>query len=176
MPKIIENVRGMLIEEAQNQIATNGYESVTIRSIAKGCGLGLGTFYNYFKSKDMLIATFLNENWQKRMGIIKETYKNESDPMVVVRALHHDITDFIVTYNDIFSSPSAIKSFSFVAPGYHKYVREQVAEPIYRSCVLAGIENAEFLSAFVAESLVTWTVAKKNYDEIAAIISKLFVK
>ena len=50
MPKIIENVRGMLIDEAKKQIATNGYENVTIRSIAKECGLGLGTFYNYFKS------------------------------------------------------------------------------------------------------------------------------
>ena len=166
----------MLLEEAQHQIATNGYESVTIRSIARGCGLGLGTFYNYFKSKDMLIATFLNENWQERMNVIKETYKNERDPMVVVRALYDDISDFIFVYKDIFSSPSAIKSFSFAAPGYHKYVREQVAAPIYNSCVLSGIENAEFLSVFVAESLVTWTVSKKNYDEIAAIISKLFVK
>ena len=71
MPKIIENVRGMLIEEAQTQITANGYDNVTIRSIAKGCGLGLGTFYNYFKSKEMLIATFLNEDWQKRMSVIK---------------------------------------------------------------------------------------------------------
>ena len=176
MPKIIENVRGMLIEEAQTQITANGYDNVTIRSIAKGCGLGLGTFYNYFKSKEMLIATFLNEDWQKRMSVIKENHKDETNPMVVVRTLYDNMTDFIKIYNNIFTSPSAIKTFSFAAPGYHKYVREQVAMPIYNSCVLAGIENAEFLSIFVAESLVTWTVAKRDFEEIAAIISKLFVQ
>lgn len=176
MPKIIENVRGKLIDEAKEQIALNGYESVTIRSIAKGCGLGLGTFYNYFKSKDLLIATFLLEDWKERIKNITEKHTTESNPMVVVNDLHNEVTSFIKEYNSIFTSPTAIKSFSMSGPGYHKFVRNQVAEPIYNSCVLAGIENAEFLSLFVAESVLTWTVAKKDYEEIAAIVSKLFVK
>ena len=176
MPKIIENLREKLIDEAKHQITINGYESVTIRSIAKGCEIGLGTFYNYFKSKDMLIATFLFEDWKDRITHINEAHKEESDPLVVVHALYEEVKDFIKVYNDIFTSPSAIKTFSSTAPGYHKFVRNQVAEPIYTSCVLAGYENAEFLSLFVAESVVTWTVAKRDYDEIEAIISKLFVK
>ena len=170
MPKIIENVRGMLLEVAQNQITTNGYESVTIRSIARECGLGLGTFYNYFKSKDMLIATLLLEDWERRIEKIKEEYENESDPMVLVRALYDEVSDFIQVHKNIFTAPSAIKAFGTTGPGYHKFVRNQVAAPIYNSCVLAGIENAEFLSLYVAESLITWTVAKKEYEEIAAIV------
>ena len=46
MPKIIENLRSRLIDEAKHQIEQNGYDSVTIRSIARECGIGLGTFYN----------------------------------------------------------------------------------------------------------------------------------
>ena len=176
MPKIIENVRGKLLAEAQKQIAENGYESVTIRSIAKECEIGLGTFYNYFKSKDMLIATFLLEDWQKRIANITEKYKDESDPMVVVHALYLEVSDFITTHNSIFIAPSAVKAFNTSGPNYHKFVRSQVAVPIYNSCVLAGFENADFLSLFVAEAVVTWTVAKKDYDEIAAIVCKLFVK
>ena len=176
MPKIIENVRGMIIEEAQKQITANGYESVTIRSIARECGLGLGTFYNYFKSKDMLIATFLLEDWQKRIAIIKEQTKDESDPMKVVQILYTGVNDFIRFHSNIFTSPSAIKTFSTTSPEYHKFVRDQVAGPIRNSCILAGIENPDFLSLFVAESVVTWTVAKKDYEEIAGVVSKLFVK
>ncbi len=176
MPKIIENLREKIIQEAKDQIAINGYESVTIRNIAKGCEIGLGTFYNYFKSKDMLIATFLFEDWKERIAKITDKYQNESDPMIVVHALYEEVSDFIKVYNAIFTAPSAIKTFSTTAPGYHKFVRNQVAGPIYNSCVLSGIENAEFLSLFVAESVVTWTVAKKDYDEISAIVSKLFVK
>ena len=176
MPKIIENLREKIIQEAKDQITIKGYESVTIRNIAKGCGIGLGTFYNYFKSKDMLIAAFLFEDWKERFDKLTEKHQNESDPMVVVRALYDEVSDFIKIYNAIFTAPSAIKTFSTTAPGYHKFVRNQVAAPIKNSCVLAGLENADFLSLFVAESVITWTVAKKSYDEIAAIVSKLFVK
>ena len=176
MPKIIENVRGMLIDEAKRQIEDNGYDNVTIRSIAKGCGIGLGTFYNYFKSKDMLIATFLLEDWKGRMKAAREKYASESNPMVVVRTLYLEVRDFIKQYNSIFTSPLAIKSFNTVSVGYHSFVRSQVAEPIKVSCVLGGYDNAEFLSLFVAEAVVTWTVAGKSYDEIETIVAKLFVK
>ena len=176
MPKIIENVREMLIEECQNQITANGYDNVTIRSIARGCGLGLGTFYNYFKSKDMLIATFLLEDWKARMKKIIQKNENESDPMVSVYDVYNEIKDFIKVHHSVFSAPSAIKAFNMNGASYHKFVRNQVATPIYNSCVLSGFENAEFLSLFVAESLITWTVAQKDYEEISVIISKLFVK
>ena len=176
MPKIIENLRSRLIDEAKHQIEQNGYDSVTIRSIARECGIGLGTFYNYFKSKDMLIATFLLEDWQIRIANISEKYIDERDPMVVVQALYNEVNDFIRSYYNIFTSPAAIKAFNTSGQGYHKFVREQVAIPIANSCALAGLDNPEFLALFVAESVVTWTVAKKDYDEIAAIVKKLFIK
>ena len=33
----------------------------TVRSVAAGCGVAVGTVYNYFSSKDMLIAAFMLE-------------------------------------------------------------------------------------------------------------------
>ena len=68
MPKIIENVRGQLVAEARRQVAAYGYTSTTIRSVAKACGVGTGTVYNYFPSKDMLIAAFMLEDWKKQLA------------------------------------------------------------------------------------------------------------
>ena len=56
MPKIIENVREQLLAEAKKQVFEHGYADTTIRSVARACGLGVGTVYNYFSSKEMLIA------------------------------------------------------------------------------------------------------------------------
>ena len=42
MPKIIENLESKLIEEAQRQVARSGYGALTIRSVAKACGVGVG--------------------------------------------------------------------------------------------------------------------------------------
>ena len=50
MPKIIENLKDRLIAEAEKQIEESGYGAVTIRSVAKACGVGVGTVYNYFSS------------------------------------------------------------------------------------------------------------------------------
>ena len=52
MPKIIENLREKLVREAQYQVEERGYSALTIRSVANACGVGVGTVYNYFASKD----------------------------------------------------------------------------------------------------------------------------
>ena len=143
MPKIIENARGMLLDEAKRQIEEYGYESVTIRSIAKGCSLGLGTFYNYFKSKDVLIATFLLEDWQERIGRISDKSKEESDPMVVVKCIHDELRGFMTNNKGIFTSPEAIKSFNNSVVGYHKVLRSQIAEPIHLVCASNGYEDCD---------------------------------
>ena len=59
MPKIIENIKEQIIEEAKRQLFENGYAKTTIRSVAKACGIGVGTIYNYFPSKEMLISAFM---------------------------------------------------------------------------------------------------------------------
>ena len=174
MPKIIENARGLIIDEAKRQIEECGYENVTIRSIAKGCSLGLGTFYNYFKSKDKLIATFLLEDWQERIGRICEQSREESDPIKVIKSIHNELCEFIEKNKGIFTSPEAIKSFNNTVSSYHKLLRTQIAEPIYNTLVEAGgYENCGFLSHFIAEAVLTWSVAKKNFDELEPIFSKI---
>ena len=63
MPKIIENLPEKLAEEARRQITESGYSAMTIRSVAKACGVGVGTVYNYYPSKDALVAQFMLEDW-----------------------------------------------------------------------------------------------------------------
>ncbi len=176
MPKIIENVRGLIIDEAKRQIAENGYDAVTIRSIAKGCSIGLGTFYNYFKSKDMLIAAFLLDDWKERMDRVAHESEGENDPMAVVHRVCDELNEFMYNYSSIFASKEAKKSFNSSVSEYHKVLRMQISEPICKSCLAGGYPNAEFLSEFTAEATLTWTVARKDFDELAAVLSKLFVK
>ena len=69
MPKIIENLREQLLAEAKKQTSEQGYAKTTIRSVAGACGVGIGTVYNYFESKDVLIASFMVEDWQRGIGV-----------------------------------------------------------------------------------------------------------
>ena len=82
MPKIIENVRELLLDTAKEQIRKQGYAKTTIRSVASACGLGVGTVYNYFKSKDMLIASFMLEDWQECLLEIKSRVTSDRECIV----------------------------------------------------------------------------------------------
>lgn len=176
MPKIIENVRGMIISEATRQLNEGSYDSVTIRGIAKGCGIGLGTFYNYFKSKDMLIASFLLEDWMLRVKKLNNASDNKDDPMVIVEMIYTEVNSFIDKHKNIFHSTEARKSFRNSVFDYHSVLRSQIAEPISKVCCRMGFEDYAFLSEFTAEAILVWAVEGKSFEEVSAILNKLFIK
>ena len=73
MPKIIENLPQRLQEEARRQIEQAGFAAMTIRSVAKGCGVGVGTVYNYYPSKEALVASFMLSDWNACVASIQQT-------------------------------------------------------------------------------------------------------
>ena len=174
MPKIIENARGLLIDEARRQVYENGYEAVTIRSIARGCSIGLGTFYNYFKSKDMLIATFLLEDWQSRLANLEEASVSETNPMTMTWEVYRELDEFIKNNLAIFSSVQAAKAFNNSVGDYHKILRKQLANPIRTVLEKGSYEETEYLSLFVAEAILCWRIEKRSFDELSPVINKLF--
>ena len=92
MPKIITNVREQLLTEAKRQIVENGYASTTIRSVASACNLGVGTVYNYFKSKDMLIASFMVDDWQECLAKMKQESTENAEQLL--RCIYSSLLKF----------------------------------------------------------------------------------
>lgn len=57
MPKIIDEAEKKLLAQARQQLFAAGYGGLSVRQLAKECGMAVGTVYNYFKDKDTLVAT-----------------------------------------------------------------------------------------------------------------------
>jgi len=168
MPKIIENLKGRLLDEAKRQIEHSGYEAVTIRSIATGCGVGVGTVYNYFPSKETLIAASLLEDWQDCLTAIR-TCANCSDvPRPVLQCIYDQLAGFTGRHQAIFRAKAAISGFAGSFSQYHGLLRSQLAEPLRKYC------DSDFSAQFIAESLLTWSMAGKPFEEIYEILKKLF--
>ena len=172
MPKIIENVREQLLNEAKRQIVENGYKKTTIRSVASACGVGVGTVYNYFPSKDLLIATFMLEDWQLCLEDMKEV--SSTDPNYFLKRICDALHMYIEQHNKLFADSDAAKVFASVVFQRHKQLRRQIAEIILPACASSPIEDKTFLAEYIAESLLTWIVAGKSYDELSAIYTLLF--
>jgi len=171
MPKIIENVREQLLCEAKRQIEQNGYAKTTIRSVASACGLGVGTVYNYFNSKDMLIASFMAEDWQTCLAEMKNQSGREAKD--ALESIYGTLCAFTEKHKALFSDKSAARSFMSAFETRHKQLRGQIAEAILPLCQSSSAEDKVFLSEYIAESLLNWSASGKDFLELYKIIGLL---
>ena len=168
MPKIIENLPERLLEEARRQIEETGYAAMTIRSVAKGCGVGVGTVYNYYPSKDDLVAAYMLKDWKVSMDALKTSAEAAADPETVLRAVYDTLARFTAQHTAVFQDEAAAAVFPGSFGRYHGRLRDQLAAPIRRFC------RDDFMADFVTESMLIWTAAGKSFDEIYTLVSKLF--
>ena len=168
MPKIIENPEQRMAEEARKQIRQSGYSAMTIRSVAKACGIGVGTVYNYFPSKEDLLAACMLEDWNRCVGAINQAASRSEEPEAVIYCLYRQLRGFIQSYEAVFQDAHAATAYSGYLGRYHGILRAQLAAPLRKYC------DSDFSAEFIAEAILTWTMAGKDIDEQYALIKKLF--
>ena len=167
MPKIIENLPQRLAEEARRQIEQSGFSAMTIRSVAKGCGVGVGTVYNYYTSKEELVATFMLSDWKDCIAAIQRCADESETLEPVLRTIYEKLRLFLQQYDPIFRDASAAVSYTGSTSRYHSILRSQLASPIGRFC------RDDFTAEFIAEAMLTWTVAGKNFDELKGVLLRI---
>lgn len=170
MPKIIDNIRGKLLSEAKRQLMEIGYSAMTIRSVAKACNVGVGTVYNYFASKDMLVASFMLEDWQVCLDKIVETSNKSEDIKDVLFVIYEELKAFSQMYDSLFHDENAEQSQSRNSGFRHKMLRKQIAKPLKKFC--SG-ENIDFMAEFLAENMLTWTFSNHTFEEIISLLLKV---
>ena len=162
MPKIIENVREQLLAVARKQTRERGYAGMTIRSVASECGLAVGTVYNYFKSKDMLIASFILVDWLECVRSIAESPKENRRQYL--NFIHLSLLKFQEKYRALFTDEDAMVAFSSVWSERHGQLRGQLAD------LIMPIADERFTAEFVAEAMLTWTTGGRTFDEIYTLL------
>ena len=167
MPKIIENLEQRLIEEARKQISESGYGAVTIRSVAKGCGVGIGTVYNYFPSKDDLVASFMAADWKECLAVITATGSNADNAELLLRCIYDQLHIFTSMHRSIIQDRDAATGFAGSFGKYHALLRGQLAAPLRKFCA------DDFTAEFLAESMLAWTMNGKEFQQLYQVISKL---
>lgn len=171
MPKIIENVKEQIIEEAKKQLFENGYSKTTIRSVATACGIGVGTMYNYFQSKDMLISSFMLEDWRKCISQMKKL--DASDELSFLKGVHDQLKIFIEKYNFLFKDKDAASVYSAVFTERHAQLRGVLGGIILPVCIDKGYDEPDFVASHIAESILFWTLEDVPFEKQAGIFKIL---
>lgn len=168
MPKIIINAREEILKEAKRQLLENGYSATTIRSVAKATGIATGTVYNYFPSKDMLLASFMMEDWKEELSSV--TY-NSGDKREIIQGIYNAIISFSNKYENLFKDKEALKAFNSSLGDKHPILISQLASLVMYA--MADKDDKEFISSFIAESLLSCAMRGTDFDRIYGIIEKL---
>ena len=165
MPKIVENLRERIVEVTKKQIVENGYSKVTMRSIADACGIGLGTIYNYYKSKDFIVATYMSENWKVCLSNVQSNIDNGKS---ILESVYVGLYNFITEHESLFADKKAEISYASNVVKWHTLFRGQIAGIVLPLC-----NNDSFLSEFIAEALISWAIEKKEFTLLEPILNKL---
>jgi AcrR family transcriptional regulator len=102
--KVLIDKKADIFKAAREVFYTKGFKDTNISEIAKKAGIGVGTFYNYFESKEKLfLEVYIKENKDLKMRLISSVDFND-DPVTFV-------TKFITLNLDEMSSNKILKEW-----------------------------------------------------------------
>lgn len=81
MKRIVKNPverRSEIIAVAKELFSSNGYENTTVNDIIEKVGVAKGTFYHYFRSKEEIADTVIQDSIDSSVHFFKEIMKNSN--------------------------------------------------------------------------------------------------
>jgi AcrR family transcriptional regulator len=100
MPKIYDDLKETIIQEAKTIIVSEGYSKLNMREVAKASGIAVGTIYNYFPTKDTLISELMYLHWLEFIAEIKSVQLAEGDLFVKFRKIYSLLESFLDIFKD----------------------------------------------------------------------------
>ena len=177
MPKIIDNLEENILSAARRLVAEHGYAAVTMRAVAKECGIAVGTFYNYYPSKDAMLAACLLHDWQAALAAAGEKTAAAQSAEEAVGAVFDAVRTFEEQNDSIFSDESARSSAAGALQKRHGLLRRQIAALLEAPCRrFSDAPDAAFLAEFVAESVLSWSGEDIAFSKLWPLLERLFAR
>src|SRR5271166_5399898 len=80
--------RSALLAAAQRLFGEQGFDATTVAEIAEDADVAIGSFYNYFDTKDELLAELLQETLAAQLGRMQTRRAGVQDPAEAISVAH----------------------------------------------------------------------------------------
>lgn len=132
--------------------STKGFKETNISEIAKMAGIGVGTFYNYYSSKENLfLEIYISENEKLKKRILESLNLNDDPVNLVKKAMTQNI--------------SAMNSNPILKEWYNRDVFNKLEQYFQKQGGVEGF-NADFVYSFGVELIKKWKGEGKIRDDI----------
>ncbi len=146
----MEDRKTQIYDCAKELFSGKGFKDTNVSDITKMAGMAVGTFYNYYPSKEKLFMDiFLEENVKLKKSCL-QTLDLSENPLTVVRQM-------------LALNVQGIKANPILKEWYNKSVFGKI-EQIYRN--ENGIQAFDFLYESFLEIIVQWQAEGKMRSDI----------
>ncbi|EMS71495.1 TetR/AcrR family transcriptional regulator [Ruminiclostridium cellobioparum] len=146
----MDNKKTQIYDSGKELFSLNGFKDTNVSDITKKAGVAVGTFYNYYSSKEKLFMDiFLDENVKLKKSCLQSIDINNS-PLEVVRQM-------------LALNVQGMKANPILREWYNRSVFNRI-EQIYRE--ENGLENFDFLYDSFHEVILTWQEEGKMRRDI----------
>ena len=174
MPKLIQNLRERLLESAKSILLRQGYDRLTIRAVAGACGVAVGTVYNYFPSKEVLVASVMLEDWQTALARMREGAAKASCAVEGLHSVFQAIATFARLYAGVWSQYASRVNATELLRSRHHLIIGQLGEIIRPLLARFGCLFHPSLTGFLAETLLSASLdAESRFEELTPVLTKL---
>ena len=157
MPKLIENLQEIILQVSRNIMMEQGYSALTIRNVAKECGIAVGTVYNYYGSKDLLAAAVILEDWNDMLHALGEKCEKAKDMREGLTSIYEDLNCFSKQYQKVWAGYSCGPGQQETYAARHKMLIRQVAAHTHLLTERFSEHGNKEMDLFLTENLMLCT-------------------
>lgn len=172
MPKVIKDLTSTLYREAKKLLLEQGFRDMNIRDLAKNCNIAVGTVYNYYESKEDLVADVMMTDWSAGIDAAKELIAAAESAVDGMEAIYHAAQDFFHGYTQVFRNCS--KKAVYIPSVYHEKLLEQIIslEEFLFERFPCSLQPTPY--RFLAENILhAVTHGKMDFQDLRPILMRL---
>ena len=138
----VEDTKKKILEAARSVFVEQGYAQASMRLIARAAGISVGGLYIYFRNKEDLYLTFM-QDWMKKLNdTTQEALEKIDDPVDAIRAFIMISIDFARWNREIIILQGRELGFTFGVERKREFFRAR--RRLIADIVRKGIEKGAF--------------------------------
>ena len=147
----MSNKKADIFNYGRELFSSKGFKDTNVSDIAKMAGIGVGTFYNYYSSKEQFfVEIYIKENEDLKKRIFQSIDLNDDPVTLVTKLMTKNISE--------------INSNLILKEWYNKDLVIKLEQYFCEQCGLESID--EFMRSGKAELIKKWRAERKIRDDL----------
>ncbi len=148
----MDDKKAVLFECAKELFAAKGFKDTGIADITRRAGFSVGTFYNYYPSKDKLFVEILNQETTELMKRLMQSIDPDGDPVELIKGF------VMLNMEGMLSNP-------ILSQWYNPDVYVKIEKLIREEDALSGMD---FLYRYFIQLIEKWQAEGKMRPDITS--------